>query len=278
MELSLLESILYGFFSGLTDILPVSSAAHGILMRKLFGVGSQPALLGLLIHIAVLAALYHNCQSQILKILRARRLARIPRRQRKRPLDTKSLMDLSLWKTMLVPIILAFFFYRKAAALGGSLLWVAAFLFGNGLILYIPQFLPGSNKDSRMLSRVEGLLMGLGGAVSVFPGISAIGAASSVASVCGVDRDYGFQMGLFLNLAVNTALIVYDCMDLFSAGLDSLTFAMLVQSVLAAAAAFGGVTLALRVLKHVLKESSLAPFAYYCWGGALFMFILNLMA
>lgn len=278
MDFSFLEGILYGLFSGLTDILPVSSQAHQVLLLKLFGVSKEPLLMRLLIHAAMLAALYYSCQPQIVKIMRARSLARVPKRRRKRPLDTKSLMDFSLWKTMLIPIILAFLFYGSASGLGSNLLWVAGFLFLNGMILYIPQFLPGSNKDSRMLSRVDGLLMGLGGAASILPGISGIGAATSIANVCGVDRTYGLNMALLMNMAVTLGLIVYDVIAIVSGTLGVLSFGIVMEYILAAAAAFGGVLLGVKIMRNLAANSGFAPFAYYCWGGALFTFILNLMA
>ena len=80
-------------------------------------------------------------------------------------------MDLSMLRTMLVPVILGFFLYRKVTGFMGSLVLLTVFLFVNGLILYIPQFLPSGNRDSRTLSRIEGLLMGLGGMVSVVNGV-----------------------------------------------------------------------------------------------------------
>ena len=183
MEINLLQSILLGITSGLTEILPVSAQAHRLVLLKLFGVNNEPALLRLLIHLSTMFALYYCCRGQILRLTRAQKLVKIPKRRRKRPLDTKSLMDYSLLKTTLIPIILAFIFYGKTASIASNLIVVAGILFLNGLILYIPQFLPGSNKDSRMLSRLEGFLMGLGGAVSVLPGISAIGSAVSVGAV-----------------------------------------------------------------------------------------------
>jgi hypothetical protein len=133
MDLNWFESIIYGLFLGLTDILPVSAQAHKLLLLKLFGVKNEPGLMRLLIHVSVLGAVYYNCLPQIVKILRAKSLARIPKRRRKRPLDTKSLMDYSLWKTMLLPVILSFFLYEKVQALESQLVWVSVFVLLNGL-------------------------------------------------------------------------------------------------------------------------------------------------
>lgn len=78
-------------------------------------------------------------------------------------------MDFSLLRTMLIPVILGFFLNRYVEPLKEKLIWIAVLLFLNGIILYIPQFFPTSNRDSRMLSRVEGLLVGLGGALGILP-------------------------------------------------------------------------------------------------------------
>ncbi len=278
MTLSWLESTIYGFLSGLTRILPVSADAHRIVMQKLFGAASVPAIFGLLMDVAALVAVYIACQTHIQKLLRARSLARVPKRKRKRPLDTKSLMDMSLWRTMLIPVILGFFFYEKAQALGGSLILVACFLFINGLVLYIPQFLPGSNKDSRSLSRVEGLLMGLGGAIGVVPGISGMGTCLSLASICGVERSYAFSMSLLMSLGIHAGYLVFDGMALVSGGLDGLSALLALQAVAAAVAAFAGVTLAIKAMESLAKNAGFSLLAYYSWGLALFTFILNLMA
>lgn len=278
MDFTWYESILFGLISGLTDILPVSAQAHKLLLLKLFGVGAEPNLMRLLIHLGILAALYYSCQSQITRILRAKSLARIPKRRRKRPLDTRSLMDYSLWKTMLIPVILSYLFYGKISFLNDRLIWVAVLLFVNGLILYIPQFLPGSNKDSRMLSRVEGLLMGLGGAASVLPGISGIGAALSIGSVCGVERNYALTMSLMMSIAVTVCQMVYDIMAIVSGGIGAFSFGILLVYLLAAAAAFGGGMLAVKIMRNLAANSGFSVFGFYCWGVALFAFILNLMA
>ena len=75
MDMSLLKTLFYGLISGITEILPVSSHAHRLLILKIFGENREPELLGFLIDLAVLAALYVGCQTNIVRIARARRLA-----------------------------------------------------------------------------------------------------------------------------------------------------------------------------------------------------------
>lgn len=244
----------------------------------MLGISYEPPAMRLFIDAAVFAALYFNCTPMIIKISRAIRLARVPKKRRKRPLDTKSLMDFRLLRTILIPVVLAFFFYEKTSALQSNMILVACFVFANGLALYIPQYLPGSNKDSRMLSRVEGLLMGLGGAMAVIPGFSAVGMTLSVGSVCGIERNYGLSVALLMNLAVLIGRLVFDLMDVFSGELGLFNLTVLLNYVLAAVAAFCGTTGGIRIMRHLAAENGFGIFAYYCWGAALFTFVLNLLA
>lgn len=276
MNLNLLESLIYGLFSGLTEILPVSGQAHRNLMLQLLGESGENPLLSILIHIGVLGALYYHCQNHILRMIRAQKLSRIPKRKRKRPLDVRSLMDLSLLKTMAIPVMIGLLVYSRAQVLSNKRILASVLLFINGIILYVPQFLPGSNRDSRTLSRVEGLCMGAGGAFSVLPGISPMGAVTSVASVCGVDKRYGFDMTCLLCMILMVGRIIYNVLALIAAGMGGVSFMTLVGYILAGAAAFGTALLALRLLRRLAAERGFAVFAYYCWGMALFTFILYL--
>ena len=276
MDLNWFQSILFGFLSGLTDVLPVSAQAHRLLLLNLFGEGEESALLRLLIHIGTLVALYYTSQNHIIRYIRARKLARIPKRRRKRPLDTRTLMDFRLLSTAVIPVVIGFCFYQKAAALGSNLLLVALFLVINGIILYIPQFLPGSNKDSRSMTPVEALLIGTGGALSVLPGISCVGAVTSVATVCGADKNYAFDNALLLAIPVTIGLIIFDIVAIATVGIGSISFGVFLCYLLAAAAAFGGVLAAVKFMRFVSQNIGFAVFGLYCWSAALFAIFLYL--
>ena len=278
MSFGLIESMLIGIMTGLAEILPVSAQAHGRILLKFMGKGNIPALMNLFVHLGVLAALYLSCQVHILKMFRAKKMSRIPKRKRKRPLDTRSMMDLSLWMTMLLPVILSLVFMRKLEALADNTIIMATFLLLNGLLLYIPQFLPSSNKDCRNLSRVEGLLMGLGGALFAIPGFSGVGVGLSVASVTGVERKYGLNMILLMDIGILAGKVIYDILDVISLGLSGFDFKGLVFCLLAAAAAFLFAYLGIRMMRRLAEEKGYGSFAYYSWGMALFTFILTLMA
>lgn len=278
MELGWIKSCVFGFLSGLLDIFPVSAEAHRVLLLKFFGLKAASDIMNLLIHIAVFAALYYSSQTHLVRMRRARELSRIPKNKRKRPLDIRSMMDGSMLKTMMVPALLGVYFRKYTTGLSSNLMLIALFLFINGVILYLPQFFPTSNRDSRTLSRIEGLLMGLGGMASAVPGISAIGATTSIGSVCGVERTYGLNMALMMNMAITAGLIVFDLLGIVNNGFGVFSFLILIRYTVSAAAAFGGTILGINIMRKLAIEQGYSVFGVYCWGLALFTFILNLIA
>lgn len=278
MNFGWFESLLLGIVTGLAEILPVSAQAHNRILVKFIGRGDTGPLLNLFMHLGVLAALYLSSHPHILKMIRAKKMSRIPKRKRKRPLDTRSMMDLSLLQTMLLPVVLTLLVWRSLESLASNTIIMATLLFLNGLILYIPQFLPSSNKDCRTLSRVEGLLMGLGGGLFAIPGLSGMGGALSVASVTGVDRKYGLNMILMMNMGILGGKVIYDVLDIISANMDGLSILVIIYYLLAAAASFAAAFVAIRILRYLADSNGYAPFAYYSWGLALFTFVLSLMA
>ena len=279
MDLTWLESLVYGLISGLADVLPISAQAHRILLLKVFGRTGRSDLLQAMIYLGVFGAMYFSSQKHLVRMTRAQKLSRVPKRRRKRPLDTRSLMDLSLLRTMILPVILSLFLYQYAKPLGDTLFLVVLFLFVNGIILYIPQYLPSGNRDCRTLSRVEGLLMGLGGGLGILPGISGLGTAAAVGSVCGVERGYALTMAIMMNMVFSAGMMAISIFNILSNGLvETLSLLLLLRYLLTGLAAFGGSMLGIRIMRTMASGNGYGLFGFYCWGLALFTFILNLLA
>lgn len=271
------QSLVFGLFSGLSDVLPVSSQAHKAIMLKIFGVNEEAPLLRLLIHIAILAALYYSCGNHILRISRQLRLSRIPKKKRKRPLDVRTLMEFKLLRMMILPVLVSLLAYNHTSEWGTKLNLIAIFLLVNGVILYLPSLLPTGNKDSRSMSGLEGILIGLGGAASVVPGISSVAGATSVASACGAERTFALNLTYLMHMVLTIGLIAFDLAAVFAAGLGSLSFTVLLTYIVAAAAAFIGAHFGIRAMRMMAVNIGYSIFALYSFGAALISFVLYLM-
>lgn len=267
-----LESILFGFTCGLTEFLPVSAQAHEALLLKMFGAASTP-LLRLVIHTAAILALYQNCAGHIGAMLREQRLLRIPPRRRKRRPDMAKVLDFRFLRTAAVILMLGFFAYPTLSVWRSDLHIIAPILILNGIIVYVPMHLPTGNKDARSMSQLDAVLLGLSGALAVIPGISRVGVLTATGIARGADREQSLNWALLLSIP---ALAVMLGMDVYTITTQGIGAYALLQTVLAAAAAFGGAWCAIRTMRFLAVKAGFSSFAYYCWGAALFSLIMYL--
>ena len=275
MELNWFESIIFGLVSGLTEILPVSAPAHEALICSVFGMPDHP-LLRLLIHASVWAALYVSINRHLMRMFQANRLSKIPPKRRQRQPDPILLRELKLFKTTFVVVILGFFVAYFMRDIKLDLSHIALLLVVNGIILYIPGHLSQGNKDSRSMSPMDGILIGLGAALAMIPGISRIGAAVSVAGSRGAGKEHALRWALLLNLAALLVVVGYDFYAVITTGLSLISFATVICCLLAGVAAFSGAIAGIRIMEHLAFQIGFSGFAYYSWGAALFAFLIYL--
>lgn len=271
------ESIVFGLISGLSDVLPVSSQAHKAILLKLFGENAENPLLRLFIHAGILAALYYCCSNHIQRISRQLRLSRIPKKKRKRPLDVRTIMEFKLLRMMVIPVLLSLLVYPHTSAWGNKLNLTALFLLLNGLILFLPNLMATGNKDARSMSALEGLLMGLGGGLSVLPGVSSVGAANAIASVCGAERMFALNLTYLMHMVLTLGLIAFDAAAVIAAGLSGLTIGALLTDIFAALAAFAGAFAGIQAMRMLAVNIGFSIFAFYSFGAAVLSFVLYLM-
>lgn len=94
----------------------------------------------------------------------------------------------------------------------------------------------------------------------------------------GVERKYAFNMTLMMSMAYLAGMIVYDVLAIVQIGLGILTFQWVLTYLLTAVFAFVGAMAAIRLMRMLAAGDGFSYFAFYCWGIAIFTFILNLMA
>lgn len=270
-----LWTILYGFVAGLAEFLPLSSPAHQSISAAVFGLASAAPLRQFLIRAACLAALLSACGREIDKLRRDGRMARLPARRRKRPVDSRSVATNRLLNIAVFPLVIGLVFYRRVNMWVDSLAMVTIFLVINGILLFVPQYIPSGNKDGRTLSLLDGLLMGLAGAFSVFPGISRMSAIHFAASARGADKNYSLQFALYLSIPALVVMLLFDAVAIFG-GIEAISFLVIIQYLLAMAAAYFGSTFAISIMRSMVVRAGYEIFSYYCWGMALISMILYL--
>lgn len=269
-----LQSVLYGLLSGITEFLPISSEAHQLILQKIFGMERPDSVCELLVHLGVLLALLTCCRTMIHGLSRELNLYRSGRKGRRRA--TKGVFEFRFVKSASAPLLIGLLLLLVTAELRQSLTAVALFLMVNGMILFLPERMSNGNKDARSMSPLDGFLIGISGALSVFPGISRVGTTASVAVARGAGKQSALNWTLLLSIPALALLMGFDLLHLATYGFEAFSLPRVLGYILTLITSYAGGFLSILFLRFTAVRSGFSGFAYYCWGAALFTFILYL--
>jgi len=275
--MDLLKNIIFGFVTGITEFLPVSSGAHQGLFYYIFGITTRDSVQNLLVHIGVFLSVVIGYHEVVSRLQREQKNIVLGRR-RARSLDNKTAYDLRLMKTATVPMLIGLILYFATYRWEHSLPAIMAFLLLNGLSLLLADHAPHGNKDARSMTGLDGIVMGVLGALSALPGISRTGMITSYATLRGADRQHSGSWAIVLALPAMIFAIVFDFYGIFAFGVGGLSFVGLLGSILSGVAAFCGGYIGISVLQTVMRHSGFSGFALYSFGASLLAFILYLFS
>lgn len=267
-----LQSILYGFVSGLTEFLPVSSHAHQKLLLLFFGVDRPDPIYNLVIHLSLLYAIWTGCR----KLIDPIRRERTSRHHRNTVRNENVRLDWVFIKNAALPMCIVLLLAGQVIGPEVSLLWVSVFLLVNGIILYAPQRMIRANRDVRTISYLDSLILGVCSGLSGFCGISRVGMAMSVSDIRGVDKQRALNWAFLISVPAFLLLSGMDLFGVFFSGEDIHFWSNFFTYILAAAGAYAGGYLSIMLVKIVVTNVGIYGFAYYSWGTALLTFILYL--
>lgn len=273
----LLLDVFYGLVSGFSQFTPVSQSAHQALFPMLLKYDSYEPLLSLFVHVGALGAVALLCGQRISHLYREMQLVSLPPKRRKRPPDVDAVLDARLIMTAAVPALIgavlsAFVFWSSVGLLALTLLLIAG-----GVLIYIPEYLPGGNRKARAMSPMEAFLLGLCAALSVIPGGSAMGWMLALGLLRKCDRSYMLDISILIVSIMLGGTVVVDFLRFLISGFAGFSFQHLLGCLLAAAAAFGGGVGAILTMRFLAVKTGFSSFAFYNWGLGMFSFTLYLM-
>lgn len=296
-QLSYLEAIVVGALQGITELFPVSSLGHSVLIPALLGgqwaadlnvsTPESPYLAFIVgLHVATAAALLMFFWRDWLRIIGGFFSAIRYRRIRT---DNERLAALIILATVPVGVcgLLLEHLFRTAL---GKPVPAAAFLLANGVVLLVGERLrrravagavvdldegldetqANVRSDTRLarMSLSRGLLIGSTQVLALLPGISRSGATMVAGLLGGLSHRDAARFSFLLATPVILAAGALKIPDLFGplgAGIHG-------QILAGSLASFVCAYLAVRFLERYFRKNTLTPFASYCMlagAGAL---------
>ncbi len=274
--MSIAETIIYGLASGFTEFLPVSSQGHQALLLQLFGRPVRDPVLDLCVHCSVFLAVVIACRPLLVRMRREQTLA-VCRRRRSQP-DRRGPYELRLIKSAAVPLVIGLLLYCITIRFESQPIFLAAFFLLNGIFLLVADYSRQGNKDARWMTGLDGILLGVIGALSALPGISRIGTMRTYALSRGADRQAVSNWVLILSIPALVTFLGIDVYHLFTIPVSGITWISAVGYLLAACGAYLGSYLSILLMRFLSVHTGFSGFSYYSIGTAIFSFILYLIA
>ena len=241
---------------------------------RMFGSDRTDPVRSLFVHIAIFIAVYTAT---------ARKRQRLDFAHRKHSVRRKdghfsgyAVAEYNLLRSMTISYIAIFFLLSFIFPLDGNLLQISLCLLINGVITYLPSRVMQGNKNAKIVSTFEAILIGGLAGLSALAGFSRIGLMLSIASFCGTERRSSANWALLLSVTASAVLIVTDIFDIF-AGNSQPFWSNLIFYLISAIFAFISSQAGIHILLKHISKNGCSSYAYYCWGMALLALILFLI-
>ncbi len=249
------QAIILGLVQGLTEFLPVSSSGHLAIGREILGVeASGDLVFEVAVHAATGLATIVVFRKQILDLLKGLFKFRY---------NDETDYVCKILVSMIPVFVVGMFFKDFVEGLFSSLLVVGIALVVTSALLFFSDRKPvaASGKEERNgISFWQALVVGLGQALAVIPGLSRSGTTISTGLLCGVKRE---NVAQFSFLMVLIPILGEAFLDLVGGDMSASSIGALPLA-LGFVSAFVSGLFACKVMIALVKKAKLKWFALYC--------------
>jgi undecaprenyl-diphosphatase len=269
--MNLLHALVLGMLQGFTEVLPISSSAHLILVPRFLGWPESGLTFDVALHLGTLIALSIYFRHDIIAMIRSffEALA-------SRSLDTpaKRLPFLVIAST--VPAAMAGKLLEQPLEeiFRSSPLLIAIFLILFGILLGVIDTIGRKRRLLDDITPGSAMTIGLLQCLALIPGVSRSGITITAGLMLGFTRESAARFSFLISLPIVAGAALLKTLHLFSHGIpQGEGSAMLVG--ICASAVTGYISVAF-LLKYVQKRS-IAPFVWYrlIVGGAVIVLIMT---
>lgn len=209
--MSLVQAIILGAIQGLTEFIPISSSAHLIILRWVFGWSTKGLVFDVSLHLGTLLALFLYFGREWLGMMKSF-LAPSPR-------TSKAQANPPPQKILLWPVVFA----CVPAGLAGVLLegsvessfrdkplLIGLTLAGLGIVLYAADRFGKKSRPMHAVQMKDWLVIGLAQALAVVPGVSRSGITITAGLLCGLEREAAARFSFLLGAPIILAAGAYE--------------------------------------------------------------------
>ena len=254
--IELLKYLFIGFIQGVSEVLPISSSGHLILVQHMLGIAEDGLAFEIFLHLASLFAVVIFLWKRIVKLVKGFFLY-IAKREEQYKNDFMYCIYLVI---STIPAIIAALFFKEFIETS-SIFIVGILLAINATMLLVLTKFKGSKKVSDMKWH-NALTIGLFQCAGIFPGISRSGSCLCGAFCNKLDKEEAADYAFLLFIPAVLGAVV---LDIGSIG-TLLQSSNVVYYLLAFLVTFVTTYFAFKLLLTVIRKGKLSYFSYYCYA------------
>lgn len=267
--MTVLSSIFLGLVQGVAEFLPISSSGHLSLFQHFFGlVSSEESLFfDVLLHLGTLIAIFVYYWKDIVALCKqfvqlVRCLFSKQKRKTMKQLPPDGRLILMILVATL-PLFVVLPIKDKVESLYGNTIFVGAALVVTGCVLFFSDRMSRGKKGPKSATMLDALLVGVGQAVAVVPGLSRSGTTISAGMMRGFHRRFAVRFSFLLSIPAVLGANILSIGEAVRQGIDVCQLpAYIVGTLVAAVSGF----FAIRLVNMLADKGKFGSFAYYCWG------------
>ena len=276
--MSVLTAVLLGLVQGVAEFLPISSSGHLAIAEHLLnlqGAANVPDFYDVLLHlgtlVAVFVAYWGDIRDMVVEFFTG--IGDLAHHSTPNPVPpARRLILLIIVGTL--PLFVMVPFRRFFEGLGDNMYFIGGALIVTGILLFASDRAHHGRKTEKTATMLDALLVGIGQAIALCPGISRSGMTITSGCFAGFERKFAVRFAFLLSIPAVLGANILSLKDAIDAGIDYASIPAYLAGV--AVAAVSGYA-CIRLLRYVADKGRFGAFAYYCWAAGALTLLLTVL-
>lgn len=269
--MNLSTAIILGIVQGLTELFPVSSSAHLVILQSFFPDFQQSGVaFDVILHLGTLIAVMLYFHDDLLDICKSF----LPQQFKSSSPAADSAASRKLFFLLIigtVPVaLIGFFFKDYIHGIFESARAAAFFLIITGFLLFFSDKITNAQRNEKDIGMADSILIGIAQALALLPGISRSGATITAGIFRRINRTDAARFSFLLSIPAVCGAVILEAgyFKYISSSEIGIYFAGFI------CAALTGL-MSLKLFFLVIGKARLKFFAYYCWIFGTFTLLVK---
>ncbi|MBN2015768.1 undecaprenyl-diphosphatase UppP [Candidatus Dojkabacteria bacterium] len=247
--MTLLQSLVLGIIQGITELLPISSSAHLVLVPEILGWELQPTSFDITVHAATLLALIINFRKDLIELV-----TKIKEQKQKRLFVNLLVVTIPACLAGLLLNNLIDEYFKSVRIIVFTLIFIGL------IMLLIDKLLRNNSKTIDNLTVQNSITIGIGQTIALIRGISRSGITIIGGMICGLKREEAAKFAFLAGIPIMIAVSAKQFLDFGTQGLGELEPLNLIVAFVSALLSS---LVAIKFLLAFLKKQGIWVFGIY---------------